>query len=62
MLSTNVGIVRFSISVWAGIVGDIVTGPYLLPGRLTAQRHRDFIVTSLPGLLEDVPVAAMQRL
>jgi hypothetical protein len=29
--------VRFSVSVWAGIVGDIVMGPYLLPDRLTAR-------------------------
>jgi hypothetical protein len=29
--------VRFSVSVWAGIVGDIVLGPCLLPDRLTVQ-------------------------
>jgi hypothetical protein len=28
--------VRFSVSIWANIVGDIVVGPYLLPDRLTA--------------------------
>jgi hypothetical protein len=52
--------VRFSISVWAGIVGDIVVGPYLLPDRLTAQRYRDFLETLLPGLLESVPLAVTQ--
>jgi hypothetical protein len=35
--------VRFSVRVWAGIVGYIVVGPYLLPERLTAQRFRDFL-------------------
>jgi hypothetical protein len=54
--------VRFSVSIWAGIVGDIVVGPYLLPDRLTAQRYRDFLETVLPGLLEDVPLAVRQRL
>jgi hypothetical protein len=43
--------VRFSVSVWAGIVRNIVVGPYLLPDRLTAQRYRDFLETVLPGLL-----------
>jgi hypothetical protein len=54
--------VRFSVSVWAGTVGDIVVGPYLLPDRLTAQRYRDFLETVLLGLLEDVPLAVRQRL
>jgi hypothetical protein len=54
--------VCFRVSVWAGIVGDIVVGPYLLPGRLTAQRYRDFLKTVLPGLLEDVPLTVRQRL
>jgi hypothetical protein len=53
--------VRFSVSVWAAIVGDIVVGPYLIPDRLTAQRYRDFPETVLPGLLEDVPLAVRQR-
>jgi hypothetical protein len=54
--------VRFSVSVWAGIVGDIVVGLYLLPDRLTAQRYRDFLETVLPGLFEDVPLAVRQWL
>jgi hypothetical protein len=54
--------VRFSVSVWARIVGDIVVGPCLLPDRLTAQRYRDFLETVLAGLLEDVPLAVSQRL
>jgi hypothetical protein len=53
--------VRFSVSVLAGIVGDIVVGPYLLPDTLT-QRYRDFLETVLPGLLEDVPLAVRQSL
>jgi hypothetical protein len=54
--------VRFSVSFWAGIVWDIVVGPYLLPDRLTAQRYRDFLETVLPGLPEDVPLAVRQGL
>jgi hypothetical protein len=54
--------VRLRVSVWAGIVGDTVVGPDLLPDRLTAQRYRDLLETVLPGLLEDVPLAVRQRL
>jgi hypothetical protein len=54
--------VRFSVSVSAGIVGNIVVGPYLLPDRLTAQRYHDFLETVLPGLLEDVPLAVRKSL
>jgi hypothetical protein len=54
--------VRFSVSVWAGIVGDNVVGPYLLPDRLTAQQYSDILETVLPGLLEDVPLAVRQSL
>jgi hypothetical protein len=54
--------VRFSVSVWDGIVGDIVVGLYLLPDRLTAQRYRDFLETVLSGLLEYEPLAVRQKL
>jgi hypothetical protein len=43
--------VRFSVGVWAGIVRDIVTDPYVLSDRLTAQRYRGFPETFVPGLL-----------
>jgi hypothetical protein len=36
--------VCFSVSVCAGIVGDVVMGPNLLLDRLTAQRYCDFMV------------------
>jgi hypothetical protein len=54
--------VRFSFSTWAGIDGDTATGPYLLPDRLIAQRHHDFLGTVLSGMLEDVPLAVGPRL
>ena len=47
--------VEFSINVWAGIVGDHLIGPYELPGRLNSERYLEFLQTTLPTLLEDVP-------
>jgi hypothetical protein len=41
----------YQISVWTVTARDIVVGPYLLPGRLTAQRYYCFLETVLPGLL-----------
>jgi hypothetical protein len=43
--------VRFSVGVWARIVRDIVTDPYVLSDKLTAQRYRGFPETFVPGLL-----------
>jgi hypothetical protein len=56
--------IRFSISFWAGIVAYIFLDLYLLPDRLTAQRHRDVLESVLPMLLEIsyMPLAVRQRL
>lgn len=48
--------VRFTLSVWAGIVGNIAVGPY----PLTAQRHHRFLETVLTGLLEVASRAAVR--
>lgn len=47
---------RFQINVWAGIVGDVLIGPYVLPLRLTGDVYRHFLVDILPELLENVPL------
>jgi hypothetical protein len=44
--------VRFSVRVWAGIIGH----------PLTAQRYSALLKTVLPGLLKDVPLAVTQCL
>jgi len=50
----------FSINVWAGIVGDRLTGPFCLPERLTGIMYREFLerLTQdiLPDVLDDVPL------
>jgi hypothetical protein len=47
--------------VWAGIVGDWLVGPLVLPHRLTGNHYRDFLLYDLPKLLEDVPLAVRAR-
>lgn len=39
--------VRFCLTVWARIIGDIAVDPCLLPDRVTAQRYRDLLETVL---------------
>jgi len=47
---------KFSINVWAGMIDDLVIGPYVLPNRLNQDTFLEF----LPVLLEDLPLATRQ--
>lgn len=47
---------KFSVNVWAGIIGDYLIGPYILPNRLNSPVYLVFLRDILPGLLEDVPL------
>lgn len=53
---------RFSINVWAGIIGSHLVGPYLLPNRLTSDGYTNFLNTVLVDLLEDIPILIRQRM
>jgi hypothetical protein len=53
---------RFSVNVWAGIIADRLIGPYMLPPRLTGNIYLTFLQEVLPDLLDDVPLAVMQRI
>jgi len=49
--------VRFAVNVWAGILGDHLIGPYILPERLNGRTYYIFLNEVLPELLENVPLA-----
>jgi hypothetical protein len=53
---------QFSIKVWAGIVGDCLVRPHVLPHRLRGNNHRDFLLHELPKLLEDEPLAVRAQM
>lgn len=53
---------RFAINVWAGLVGDCLVGPYLLPSRMTTANYRIFLKHVLPGLLDDVPLSVRRNM
>lgn len=51
---------KFSVNVWAGIIGDHLIGPYILPNRLNAPVYLVFLRDILPELLENVPLHIRQ--
>lgn len=52
---------KFSVNVWAGIIGDTLIGPIILPDRLNGENYLQFLRTVEPELLDDVPLATRQR-
>jgi hypothetical protein len=53
---------RFTINVWAGLIGNVLVGPHVLPRRLTGPRYRNFLENDLAQLLEEVPLTIRQRM
>ncbi|GFV38866.1 uncharacterized protein TNCV_2814821 [Trichonephila clavipes] len=53
---------RFTVNVWAGIVGDSLLGPYILPPRLDSHKYLVFLQEVLPELLTDVPAPIRRRM
>lgn len=58
---TRAAQVRFAVNVWAGVVGDHLVGPYLLPNRLRGPEYLIFLQRVLPQLLVDAHVPAARR-
>ncbi|KAJ4426257.1 hypothetical protein ANN_27069 [Periplaneta americana] len=48
--------VRFSLNLWAGIIGDRLVGPHALVNRLTGQAYTNFLENTIPHVLEDTPL------
>ena len=46
----------FSISVWFGMIDDMLIDPVILDDRMTGQNYLDFLRYGLPEQLEDVPL------
>ncbi|XP_070529809.1 uncharacterized protein [Cardiocondyla obscurior] len=53
---------RWTVNVWAGVIGNQVIGPHFLPPRLTGECYQHFLENVLPGLLEDVPLETRRRI
>lgn len=47
---------RFAITVWAGIIGNQLIGPIVLPNSLNAAGYVNLLENTLGEILEDVPL------
>lgn len=47
---------EFRMNVWVGIIGSFVIGPVILPNRLNGENYLDFLINTLPDLLEHLPL------
>ncbi|KAJ4426788.1 hypothetical protein ANN_26587 [Periplaneta americana] len=54
--------VRFSLNMWAGIIGDRLFGPHVLVNRLTGQAYTNFLENTTPHVLEDTPLINRQHI
>ncbi|XP_011874347.1 PREDICTED: uncharacterized protein LOC105565619, partial [Vollenhovia emeryi] len=48
--------VRWSVNVWAGILGDHIIGPYFIDGKVNGEGYRKFLRDKLVDLLDEVPL------
>lgn len=54
--------VRFSVNVWAGIINNVIVGPYFIDDRLTGGNYLDMLQSVIPDLLDDVPLGLLNNL
>lgn len=54
--------IRFKVNVWAGVIGDTLIGPYILPTNLNGRSYLTFLREVLPVLLEDLPLQLRQNM
>ncbi|KAJ4427702.1 hypothetical protein ANN_25354 [Periplaneta americana] len=54
--------VRFSLNMWAGIIGDRLVGPHVLVNRLTGQAYTNFLENTIPHVLKDTPLINRQHI
>lgn len=53
---------RFQVNVWAGVIGDQLIGPHILPPRLNGETYLDFLQNTLPELLLVIPEEQRNRI
>ncbi|KAJ4441540.1 hypothetical protein ANN_11396 [Periplaneta americana] len=54
--------VRFSLTMWTGIIRDRLVGPHVLVNRLTGQAYTNFLENTIPHVLEDTPLINRQHI
>lgn len=54
---------KFSVNVWAGVIGRTLIGPHFLPDNLNGENYLEFLQNYLPELLDEteIPILTMRR-
>jgi len=47
---------KFSVNVWAAVIGRVLIGPFILPDNLNGDRYLEFLINTLPDILDEVPL------
>lgn len=53
---------RFTVNVWAGIVGVNLIGPYFFDGHLNGPRYLSILEDEMENLLENLPLGTTRRM
>jgi hypothetical protein len=53
---------QFSVNVWCHLIGDQLTGAFVLQQHLTADDYLNFLMNELLLLMEDVPLETRCRI
>lgn len=47
---------KFSVNVWAGVIGRTLIGPYYVPDTLNGDNYLEFLQNNLDDILDEVPL------
>ena len=47
---------KFSVNVWAGMIGETLVGPHIFDENLNGRNYANFLSDTLPSFMEDVPL------
>lgn len=53
---------RFSVNVWAGIIGNHVLGPFIIPNRLNGDNFLHFLRNEVQDSLMELPLAVVRQM
>ena len=53
---------RFLVTVWCGVLGNRLIGPFVFDNNLTGNSYEAFLRNELPGLLEDIPLVIRSQM
>lgn len=53
---------RFSVNLWAGVLGNQIIGPFRLPTRLNSQNYLEFLRNEVDNFFDDIPLSRLPNI